>query len=36
MRYVLFTIVIASVLISPSRCLDNGLGLTPALGYNTW
>ena len=36
MRTVLAITLVALLLVNPSSSLDNGLSLTPALGYNTW
>jgi len=32
----LLILTVISLLASSAFCLNNGVGLTPALGYNTW
>ena len=32
----MYIIVLLTLLALPVHCLDNGLALTPALGFNTW
>ena len=36
MQLAVWSVVLVTLLYMPVMCLDNGLALAPALGFNTW